>query len=530
MPITPVNMPQLGESVTEGTIGKWLKQPGDKVEKYESLAEVITDKVNAEIPSPVSGTIKELKVEEGATVPVGTEILVIDEGGEGAGEAPAPQPVAASASASAPVAVPAPAPAPTPAPVAAQTAAPAASPAPVAAEAPAAQATAPVAPAGAGTDNGRSQPQMPTDMSASVAAAMPQAPAEMYSGGVSTGAATGTESEEDLLRRRSTPAVRRLAEEHSVDLRQVTGTGLGGRVTKEDILQYVAQRGPAPAAPAPAQPAAATVAPATAPSPAAPAPTAPSPATAAAASAPAPAPSLLPAGTGDVAMGLTPMRRAIARHMVESVHTSPHAWTTVEIDMTNVVKYREKIKESFQQREGVSITYYPFFLKAVIEAIRQVPQVNASWDDEQGTLLKREINIGIPIELGDQGLIVPVIHGADNLSITGLARKLNELGEKARAGKLTLPEIQGGTITVNNTGTLGVIMTHSIINQPQACLITMEAIVKRPVVIDDAIAIRSMMYSTIALDHRILDGAVGARFLRIVKQSLESFDPSAASL
>lgn len=236
------------------------------------------------------------------------------------------------------------------------------------------------------------------------------------------------------------------------------------------------------------------------------------------------------AGTGDVVVGLTPMRRAIAEHMVRSVATSPHAWTTVEIDMTNVVRYRESIKDSFKAREGVSITYYPFFLKAVMEAIRQVPQVNAVWDNEQGTILKREINIGIPIELGDQGLIVPVIHGADNLSITGLARKLTELGEKARSGKLTLPEIQGGTITVNNTGTLGVIMTHSIINQPQACLITMEAIAKRPMVIDDGIAIRHMMYSTIALDHRILDGAVGARFLRIMKESLENFDPATATL
>jgi 2-oxoisovalerate dehydrogenase E2 component (dihydrolipoyl transacylase) len=503
-------MPQLGESVTEGTIGKWLIKPGDKVEKYESLAEVITDKVNAEIPSPVSGIVKELKVEEGATVPVGTEILTIDEGGEGSAEAPAPQPAAASAeaaaapaaAASAPVAE-APAPAPAPAPAAAQP-----------------------------TDNGRAapaqapapQPQVPADMSASVAAAMPQGQAEMYAGSPAAAPSGATESEEDLLRKRSTPAVRRLAEEHNVDLRQVTGTGIGGRVTKEDILQYVANRGPAEAAPAPAQPAAPTQ---PAPTPAA----APTPAPAAAPSqAPAPSAMPMPAGTGDVVVGLTPMRRAIAEHMVRSVQTSPHAWTTVEIDMTNVVRYRESIKNSFKQREGVAITYYPFFLKAVIEAVRQVPQVNAVWDNDQGTILKREINIGIPIELGDQGLIVPVIHGADNLSITGLARKLTELGEKARSGKLTLPEIQGGTITVNNTGTLGVIMTHSIINQPQACLVTMEAIVKRPMVIDDGIAIRHMMYSTIALDHRILDGAVGARFLSIMKQSLENFDPATVTL
>jgi 2-oxoisovalerate dehydrogenase E2 component (dihydrolipoyl transacylase) len=344
----------------------------------------------------------------------------------------------------------------------------------------------------------------------------------MYAGSAATAPAPSGETEEELLRRRSTPAVRRLAEEHNVDLGQVTGTGLGGRVTKEDILQYVAQRGaaPAPVAAAPTSGAPAPVAPAPAPTqaPARPAATAP-----AATSQPQPL-------MGDTPMGLTPMRRAIARHMVESVHTSPHAWTTIEIDMTNVVKFRDSVKGDFEKREGMPVTYYSFFIKAVVDAIKQVPQVNSVWNDDQGVILKRNINVGVPIELGDQGLIVPVIHGADNLSVTGIARKLYELAEKARAGKLTLPEIEGGTITVNNTGSLGVVMTHSIINQPQACLITMEAIVKRPVVIDDAIAIRSMMYSTIALDHRILDGAVGARFLRVLKANLEGISPATASL
>ncbi|MDQ5864115.1 MAG: 2-oxo acid dehydrogenase subunit E2 [Chloroflexota bacterium] len=363
-------------------------------------------------------------------------------------------------------------------------------------------------------------------MGAAVAANVPASETQFYSslsGGPST--VPETSSDRDEFRKRYTPAVRRLAEEHGVELGAVKGTGSGGRVTKEDVLQYVAQR---TAAPAP-QPAAAPV-------PAAPAPTAPTapaaPSTAAAAapapSAPAQVPSM-PAVSGDTPMGLTPMRRAIAEHMVRSVHTSPHAWTSVEIDMTNVVKYRESIKKSFEQREGISITYLPFFIKAVVDAVKQVPQVNAVWSDEQGVVLKREINIGIPIDIGE-GLIVPVIHGADNLSVTGIARKVYELAERARANKLTLSDIQGGTITVNNTGALGTIMTHSIINQPQACLVTMEAVVKRPVVIDDAIAIRSMMYSVIALDHRILDGAVGARFLRLIKQSLESFDPASAGL
>lgn len=498
MAVTQVTMPQLGESVTEGTIGKWLKKPGDKIEKYESLAEVITDKVNAEIPSPVAGVITELKVEEGATVPVGTEILSIDEGGEAA-ETPSTQPSPAAAP------VPAPESAPAPQPVAI-------------ASAPATRATAtaaPAPPATGGADNGRAAPPPPADMSAMVAASMPAAPAQMYTGATAETAAAvtpgATESEEELLKRRSTPAVRRLAEEHAVDLRQVSGTGLGGRVTKEDILQYVAQRGSAPA-----------------PAPSAPAPTPPMPQPPA--QSPASAPSQLSTmGTGDTVIGLTPMRRAIAEHMVRSVQTSPHAWTTVEIDMTNVVRYRDSIKEEFKQREGVDITYLSFFIKAVIDAIKQVPMVNATWSDEQGTSLKRDINVGIPIDIGE-GLIVPVIHNADNLSVTGIARQVTDLANKARANKLTLPDIQGGTITVNNTGALGVIMTHSIINQPQACLVTMEAIVKRPVVIDDAIAIRSMMYSTIALDHRILDGGVGAKFLRIIKESLEKFNPQTAGL
>ncbi|HYP41605.1 MAG TPA: dihydrolipoamide acetyltransferase family protein [Chloroflexia bacterium] len=490
MAITPVTMPQLGESVTEGTIGKWLKQPGDAVEKYESIAEVITDKVNAEIPSPVAGVIKELKVEEGATVPVGTEILTIDEGGSAAEEAPAPQPAAASA--------------PAPSTQTAQaTAAPSAPSAPVVATA---------------SGDGRGAASQPQDMSAAVAASMPQPSAEMYAGSTGGGTTSTIESEEDVLRRRSTPAVRRLAEEHAVDLSQVKGTGSGGRVTREDILQFVAQRGAAPAE-APPRPA-----------PAAPAPTPSAPAPQPQPSAPAPSSAPIPQmGMGDTPVGLTPMRRAIAEHMVRSVHTSPHAWTSVEIDMTNVVRYRDSIKNSFKQREGIDITYLSFFIKAVVDAIKQVPQVNSVWNDEQGTILKRDINVGIPIDIGE-GLIVPVIHNADNLSVTGIARRVYELAEKARAGKLTLPEIQGGTITVNNTGSLGTIMTHSIINQPQACLVTMESIVKRPVVIDDAIAIRHMMYSVIALDHRVLDGAVGARFLRLIKQSLEGFSADTAGL
>jgi 2-oxoisovalerate dehydrogenase E2 component (dihydrolipoyl transacylase) len=509
MAISPVTMPQLGESVTEGTIGKWLKQPGDSVEKYESIAEVITDKVNAEIPSPVAGVIKELKVEEGATVPVGTEILTIDEGGV-AGETPDTQPAA-------PAAQPAP-------PPAAEIAASAAEAVPAPTPTPTPSAPAPVQPT---SGNGAQAPQLPSDMAAAVAQAIPQAAPQLFEPAAAAVQAPGViESEEDRLRRKSTPAVRRLAEEHDVELSQVKGTGPSGRVTKEDLLQYVAQRTSSPTV-APAAPAV----PAPAPQPAAPAP-APAPTPAAQ---PAPAEAAAPAVTvpstsgGDVPLGLTPMRRAIAEHMVRSVQTSPHAWTTVEIDMTPVVRYRDSIKTAFEQREGIPVSYYTFFVKAVVDAIREVPQVNSVWSDEQGTVLKRDINVGIPVDIGE-GLIVPVIHNADSLSITGLARKIYDLASRAKANKLTLPEIQGGTITVNNTGALGVVMTHSIINQPQACLITMEAIVKRPMVIDDAIAIRHMMYSTIALDHRILDGAVGAKFLRLIKDRMENFSAEAAQL
>jgi 2-oxoisovalerate dehydrogenase E2 component (dihydrolipoyl transacylase) len=347
--------------------------------------------------------------------------------------------------------------------------------------------------------------------------------------------------------KRISPAVARLLEEHDLDINQIQGTGLEGRVTKLDIERYLEQRAagtlPAPAQPAaaapaapaaqaPVQPAAAAPAPGagmaeagmrspyepalpyTTPPPAAPAPVA---------AAPAPAP-VAPVfqGAGDQQVPLTQMRKAIAEHMVRSVHTSPHAWTYVEIDMNNIVKYRNRIKEQYQQREGLAPSMIALVIPSLVQALRQHPYVNSVWTD-QGVLLKRDINVGIPIDLGEQGLIVPVIHQADTLSFVGLTRAVNDLANRARSNKLRIDEIQGSTVTLNNSGTFGSVMSFPILNQPNVINITMEAIIKRPVVIDDAIAIRPMMNMCASFDHRVLDGAGVGRFLQTMKKLLEGF-------
>ncbi|HUS16980.1 MAG TPA: dihydrolipoamide acetyltransferase family protein [Chloroflexia bacterium] len=501
--IANVTMPQLGESVTEGTIGAWLKQPGDKVEKYESLAEVITDKVNAEIPSPFTGIIKELSVPENEPVPIGTLICTIETeadvtaAGDGHGaDAPA-------------AAAPAPVPA-VPAPVAARETAPA--------PAPAQPAAAPPAP-----------PPLPQ-----AATAVATAPPVAATGGDGAGAGS----------KRLSPAVARLLEEHNLNVSQIQGTGMEGRVTKLDIERYLEQRaaGTLPAAPAPAQPAAAAPAPVPV---AAAAQAAPAPGSgmadigmrspyepttvgtpgAAPAPPPAAAPPPLPAvfeGGGDQVVPLTQMRKAIAEHMVRSVHTSPHAWTYVEIDMNSVVKYRTRIKEQFRAREGRDPSMLAFGIMALVQALRQHPNINSVWSD-QGIVLKREINIAMPIDLGDQGLIVPVIHNADAQSFIGLSRSVNDLATRARSGKLRIDDLQGGTVTLNNAGTFGSMMSFPILNQPNVINLTMEAIVKRPVVIDDAIAIRPMMNMCCSFDHRVLDGAQVGRFLQTMKRLLEGF-------
>jgi 2-oxoisovalerate dehydrogenase E2 component (dihydrolipoyl transacylase) len=325
-------------------------------------------------------------------------------------------------------------------------------------------------------------------------------------------------------RRRYSPAVLRLAEEHGIDLNEVTGTGEGGRITRKDVLTYIEKRASAPAVQAApetkpeadkAAPSAASV---TGPAPAKAAPTPAAPA----------APSGLGAGVvaaaGDDVEVVEPsaIRKTIARRMVESKHNAPHAWTMVEADVTGLVALREQVKAEFKRKEGVDLTYLPFFIKAVVEALKQYPVLNASWVDDKIVYHKR-INISIAVAT-DDALAVPVIHDADRLSIAGLAHAINDLAARARSGRLTLADVQGGTFTVNNTGAFGSILSQPIINAPQAAILSVESIVKRPVVIHDAIAIRSMVNLCLSLDHRLLDGWVAGQFLKAVKERLQSFD------
>lgn len=454
---TVVRLPKLGESVTEGTIGTWLKQVGDRVEKYDPLVEITTDKVNAEIPSPVTGILTEIHAAEGDTLPVGAEICVIaEEGAE-------------------------------------------ASPAPAAPE------------TGAAAQDG---------INSALAAdpARGRAPTR-----------TGRESAEELLRTRSSPAVRRIAEEHGIDIAQIPGTGLSGRVTKQDILRYIAEREAQPAAAAPEREATAVDAAA-----AAIQETAAPPKPAEVGVQPEP-PALrpeveapgeraeIPIWEGDQIVPVTPMRKQIAAHMVRSERTAPHVTLWMEVDMSGVVEARARAQERFRQEEGFELTYLPFVVKGVVHALREHPRVNAVWDEDR-IVLRKAINIGIAVGMED-GLIVPVIKHADEKSIVGVARAIRDLATRARSGQLTLDDVQGGTFTVNNPGTFGTILSTPIIVQPQSAILSTEAVVKRPVVIDDAIAIRPMMNLSLSFDHRILDGLAGARFLATVKQWLEGFRP-----
>jgi 2-oxoisovalerate dehydrogenase E2 component (dihydrolipoyl transacylase) len=338
-----------------------------------------------------------------------------------------------------------------------------------------------------------------------------------------------------------TPAVRMLVREHEVDLSQVEGTGLEGRISKKDVLDYVQQRdaGGAPRPQAPAQPQDQPAQqPALAPEQAAPAPTqqaapqqaAPTP-TQQTAPAPQPAPAAAPQpqrAEGDELIPLTPTRRAIAEHMVRSRHTAPHAWLTMEVDMSRVAKLRTMRRAEFEQRYGAKLTYLPFVARAVCDALRQYPTLNASWSDE-GIIVRRELNLGIAVAL-EENLIVPVIRNADRLNIAGLAAIMQDLGDRARANKLKLDEIQGGTFTLNNTGALGTVLTQAIINQPQAAILAMDAVIKRAVVVNDAIAIRPMMNLGLSFDHRINDGLQATRFVKKVKELLENIDDSGALL
>ena len=496
-----VTMPQLGESVTEGTIARWLKQPGEMVAKYESIAEVVTDKVNAEIPAPAEGSMGEHIAQEGAVVAVGEPICTIEtaeqgqansawhqgdgEAGAGAAAEAEPQP---AGSEQADVEQ-------QPQPQVEQQEE--RQPEPVAQAAPAAQ------------------PQVAAQQ-APAAQPAPPAPAD-GAGGNGNGAAGNGAGEYHL-----TPAVRMLVREHDVDLSQVQGTGLGGRISKKDVLDYV-QRRDAGGARRAEQPAAqAAPAPAPAPAPAAPAAQAPAPAATGQAQ---PQPQ---AGGGDEVTPLTPTRRAIAEHMVRSKHTSPHAWLSMEVDMSAVSALRAARRAEFEQRHGAKLTYLPFVARAVCEALRRYPTLNASFSDE-GIIVRHDIHLGIAVALEDN-LIVPVVRNADRLSIVGLATTMQDLGDRARSNRLKLDEIQGGTFTLNNPGALGTVHTMPIINQPQAAILAMDAVIKRAVVVDDAIAIRPMMNLGLSFDHRINDGLAATRFTKAVKEILENIDDSAALL
>jgi pyruvate/2-oxoglutarate dehydrogenase complex dihydrolipoamide acyltransferase (E2) component len=465
--------------VAEGTIGRWLKQPGDTVEKYEPLLEVITDKVNAEVPSPFAGVLKEILAEEGATVPNNAEIAVIETADEGGATAEA------GASTPAATASPSHEPAHGPAgsderPVAAAESAPAA----------VATAPAPTAPA----------PAMPAAATAAPSAA---APVPVMDADASA---------------RMTPAVRRLLREHNLEPAQIHGTGGGGRITREDVLAFVeaVRTGTAPTAPSPAA------------APSAPA-AAASPASAPASKAPSAARISFPAGADEVLVPMTQMRKGIAAQMTRALQ-APHAYVQMEVDVTRLVALRERARKAYQEKEGMSLSYVPFVVKASAEALKRNPTFNAVWT-EQGLLAKRRINIGVAVAV-DEGLIVPVIRDADQLSIHGLNRAITDVANRARANKLRLDDFGGGTFTVDNTGYLGTNLVMPILNVPEVGIVTMEAITKRPVVVStddgDVIAIRPVMNMVLAVDHRANDGAGGAALLRDIKAWLEGVGPETA--
>jgi 2-oxoglutarate dehydrogenase E2 component (dihydrolipoamide succinyltransferase) len=452
---TDVVMPQMGESIFEGTITKWLKKPGDKVERDEPLFEISTDKVDAEIPSPSAGVLKEIKVNEGQTVPIQTVVAVID-GASSEAAAPAPTP----------------------------------------AKAPAPQAAAAPAPPPA------ARPAAPAPAAAAPTQTAPQAvPAPQRSG----------------ERIHSSPLVRRMAAERGIDLTTVPGTGAGGRISKQDIEAVIAAGGVPAAAPTPA---------------AAPA----RPATPAASAAPAP-----PAVSGGqihvafesavprekIYFGnyqvepMSNMRQRIAEHMVASKRVSAHVYSVDEIDMTKVASLRAKAKDEFEQRYETKLTFMPFFVKAAVAGLRAFPTMNASLDGTN-VVLHKEINIGIAVAL-DWGLIVPVVKGADEKNVLGIQRTLNDLAERARSKKLKPEEVQEGTFSITNPGVFGGLFGLPVISQPNVGILGLGMIEKRPVVINDSIAIRSMCYVTLSYDHRVVDGAVAHRFLHQVKETLENW-------
>lgn len=506
---TEVRMPQLGESVTEGTVVRWLKQPGDMVALDEPLAEIETEKVNAEIPSPFAGTMMQALVSEGETVPVGTPIATIEQPGDaveqGASAVPA-QPQAVSADAPAPEHPPR------------TTVTAAASPA----AAPSFAATGPLGPQSQahGMFSTAEEPAP-----AFTGETQPHAPAPVVP---RDGLTTEMDSNGAHVTARYSPAVLRLAQEHDVDLSRLQGTGLGGRITRKDVQAWVDGRtdeatGQAGATPAGAAAAQAEVPAATVTGELQQAfETPPQPSVVP--STPAPSPAAPQLGDDEQLEPLSATRRAIAAHMVRSVQTAPHAWMMVEVDVSELVAYRERTKESFRSREGVDLSYLPFMIKATVTALKEHPRLNSSWSDD-GIILKRRMHIGIAVNTPN-GLVVPVIHDADNLSIAGLARQLHDLVARSRDRRLRLEDVQGGTFTVDNVGPIGSVISRPIINPPQCAIVTMESIVKRPVVIGDAIAVRSMMNCCLSFDHRIVDGGDVGPFMQTLKRNLEALGPA----
>ncbi len=417
-----VIMPQMGESIAEGTMVKWLKNLGDRVERDEPLFEISTDKVDAEIPSPASGVLLEILVREGETVSINTVVARLGE----PGEAPVPRPVTQPA---------APAPAPTPAREAAQT-----------------------------------PREVPPRAAPTVTRFV-----------------------------RSSPVVQKIASEHGVDISFIEGTGTGGRVTKKDILRHIEQS--AGTAGGPSTPA-----------------LAPKPQAAPAPEARAPQARVFPAGEDEIREPMSIMRKKIAEHMVMSKHTSAHVYSIFEIDMSNVVKRRDALMEEFA-RAGVKITYLPFFMESVIRGIKEYPILNASVDGDT-IVYKKNVNLGIAVAL-ENGLIVPVVKQADQMNLLGLAKTAADLADRARTKRLVPDDVQGGTFTITNVGVFGSVFGLPIINQPQVAILGIGTIVKRPVVIDDMIAIRPIAHVSLSYDHRVVDGADASRFLATVKRELE---------
>ena len=467
--MTAVKMPQLGETVIEGTILKWLKQEGDQVALDEPLFEISTDKVDTEVPSSAAGTLTKILVAEGETVAVGTELAEISEAGAaGAGAPGAAAQLAAGDSANAQAST--------------TTAGGADAP-----SAPAPPAAAPPAqPAAA-----RTEEPVPSQVAASTQTVEP---------------APDRGERSQIL----SPLVRKLATEHGVDLGQVAGTGTGGRITKNDVLGFVASQGDA----APA--AAGATAPAPVPSPAPPA-VAPQPAPAVA---PQPAPAAV--GGGEEIVPVSHIRKQIAQHMKASLEVSARAWNAVEVNMENVARLRERTKEAFKAREGFGLTYMPFLTRAVTEALLANPMVNSELRGEE-IAVKHFVNMGIAVSY-DEGLIVPVLKGTDTMNLLGIARGINDLATRARAKKLQPDEVHGGTFTITNPGPFGSLISVPIINQPQTGILGFDSVEKRPVVIDDTIAIRHMVYISMSWDHRVIDGALASQFLARVKQNLETWD------